>query len=56
MSNAEIIKALFAKLSRKIDARMTQLGETYSEAKAVAMESSCAGVSVWALLDSKYAK
>lgn len=56
MSNADIIKALFVKLSRKIDARMSQLGETYSEAKAVTLEQSVAGVAVWALLDAKYAK
>ena len=55
MTNAQIIESMVSKLSKKIEWAMTEIGETYAQAKARVMRNSCAGSSVWAALDAKYA-
>jgi len=56
MKNSDIIKILVGKLSSQIDYRMTDLDETYEQAKSNCKLNSVAGPAVWAELDIKYAK
>ena len=55
MTNAQIIENLSAKLVKTINFRMSEMGETYDQAKAAAKESSCAGSAVWAVVDKHFA-
>lgn len=52
MTNNQIIANLVSSLSRKIEWRMSEMEETYSEAKAKIAEQSVAGPAVWEKLDS----
>lgn len=54
MTNAQIIDTLAKKLIKQIAFRMAEMGESYDQAKAVAMSSSVAGPAVWAVVDAHF--
>ena len=56
MNNQQIIEALVAKLSARIQHRMEMMEVGYAEAKVYVSESSVAGPAVWKILDEKFAK
>lgn len=56
MNNQQIIEALVAKLTSRIQHRMEMMEVSYAEAKAYVADSSVAGPAVWKILDEKFAK
>lgn len=53
--NRQIIEAFVAKLSRRIEWRIADFGETYAQAKEYIQKESVAGPAVWAELDALFA-
>lgn len=54
MTNAQIRERLIAGLVDTIKFRMTELGETYADAKRAAKQASCAGPAVWEAVDQTF--
>lgn len=55
MTNSQMITSLVASLAKKIAWRMTEMGDTYAEAKEKVAEASVAGPAVWKILDEQFA-
>lgn len=52
MTNNQIIASMVEKLSRKIEWRINEMGDTYEQAKLKVAEQSVAGPAVWEKLDA----
>ena len=55
MTNAQMIQNFSVKLIRQVSFRMEAFGETYEEAKSMAMLESVAGPACWVIVDAKFA-
>jgi hypothetical protein len=54
MTNAQMIEKFAADLTKRIQFRMDNFGDSYEKAKSCIQIESCAGIKCWAIVDKNF--